>query len=109
MNKNHKKNLWIVTVIAIGVIATTGIIFGILAINGVFDDDGMQKVTICTSRDFSQSGGVVDASGSCTQKKTVKIVATPEYATDCPVDTEPVYDYIGGIANTIFVGCTKNQ
>ena len=63
--------------------------------------NGGTKVTICTERDYQGD------MGPCTNTETVEIVAKPDRGTDCPVDTEPVYDVVGGIVGLEFVGCAK--
>jgi len=61
-----------------------------------------QKVTICTQMDYSRGDF-----GPCTEKKTVEIVSSPNNASECPSNTEPVFDVVGGIVGVRFIGCAK--
>jgi hypothetical protein len=94
---NNKKKLYIIVGAIIGVIAMIGVTIGILTANGAFN-----KVTICTQMDYY--GDI----GPCVKKKTVEIVSTPDNPNDCPANTEPVYDVVGGVVGVRFIGCAKN-
>lgn len=95
-NKNNKKKLCIIVGAIAGIVAAIGIAIGILTTTGAFN-----KVTICTQMDYHGD------TGPCIEEKTVEIVSTPESPNDCPADTEPVYDVVGGFVGIEFVGCVK--
>ena len=62
---------------------------------------GYRIVTICTDRTYNGA----DTLGSCTNKETVIIVASPELPVDCPDGTTAVFDSAGGVVGNRFVGC----
>ena len=74
----------------------------VLAIFVSFISKQTQNATICTQMDYS-NGDI----GTCTEKVTVEIVSRPENASECPSDTEPVFDVVGGFVGISFVGCAK--
>ena len=97
MNKQNSrlcKRWYFWTVIA--VVICTLVIFVLLFLKQP------QKVTICTQMDYSRGDF-----GPCTEKKTVEIVSSPENASECPSNTEPVFDVVGGFVGIRFVGCAK--
>ncbi len=94
--KNGKKKRWIIVGTIVSIITITGIIIGLLVANGI-----KREVTICTEMDYH--GDI----GPCIEKKTVEIVSTPDNSDECPTNTEPVYDVVGGIVGVRFVGCAK--
>lgn len=77
---------------------------GILLLAICFNSfNSTREITICTKMDYH--GDI----GPCIEYKKVEIVANPENKSGCPIDTEPVYDVVGGIVGIRFVGCTKSQ
>ena len=94
--KLYKK--WYFWICVIGIL-----ILFILVLLLCFNNSGPSghKVTICTNRDYH--GDV----GPCIETKEVEIVANPEKSSDCPADTKPAYNVVGGVVGIEFIGCTK--
>lgn len=83
------------------VILASVVVLVVLVLVLALHTNGGTKVTICTDRDYQGD------MGPCTNTETVEIVVKPDRGTDCPVDTEPVYDVVGGVVGLEFVGCAK--
>ena len=94
-NKIYKK--WYFLIGAIGVIfLALSLIFYYFYGSGI-----TRRITICTEMDYY--GDI----GPCIKKETVEIVTIPDNQDDCPINTRPAYNIVGGFVGREFVGCVK--